>query len=206
MPSRLSLRTTRTSARGPRVHACFRPGKRASARRCRVLARIVPSTRLIGIGWDAWFCREAGVRRWCPRARGLPAGGGSPRRSQAPVGAGRGPGAASVVLGVGPLERVVDHASVSAGRWKASRCRRRAWVSSGGWASMVRTPSFRRVRGSLANEPRSRSRRDRSGRLRVAGGRWSSRATRRGGGSGRAPAAIGSGRCMTRFARPSCRS
>ena len=48
------LWTTRTSAGGPRVHACFRPGKRASARARRVLARIVCAAKaVISLHWSS---------------------------------------------------------------------------------------------------------------------------------------------------------
>ena len=42
---RRSLRTTRTSAGGSRVHACFRPRKRASAHDQPTLSEVVPSGR-----------------------------------------------------------------------------------------------------------------------------------------------------------------
>ena len=60
--SRLPDRTTRTSAGGLRVHARFRPGKRASARPCRVLARIVRCGSRKAGGADACSGAEASVR------------------------------------------------------------------------------------------------------------------------------------------------
>ena len=152
--------------RAPGVGRCSDSSDSAAtgcAERC---ARTAPVPRRRRLLLRLWSSSQAVVLSGMP---GLPGGGSPqvvapgarspgrgcpPRRSQAPVGAGRGPGAASVVLGSNPRarrtsrvgERLDGRRVAAAGAPGFRLAGRRAWCA--------RLPASS---GSLANAPRSRS-------------------------------------------------